>query len=183
MLEFSFEIMSESNINMEYVYGSELFKLNLFLKQGNWTIHPFDAILLQNRELCKLVIIDLFKNKYFQIMLAKENIAFSSLRTSIDLEQSRESERVNPAERRGGQRSDSIEVDDAEEFIGNHSIEEIIQFEYDLLEQRVTFYAGLLKKMFMDNYGPGDDEFDKVQSLLRIYKESQDKIIGLTKTK
>jgi hypothetical protein len=181
MLEFSFEIMSDSNINIEYIYGSELFKLNLFLKNGYWTIHPFDGMLLQNRELCKLVIIDLFKNKYFQIMLAKENIALSSLRTSIELEPSREPEESNPAERRGGRWEDP--TDKTEEFIGNHSIEEIIQIEHDLLEKRVTFYADLLKKMFMDNYGPGDDEFDKVQSLVRIFKESQGKMIELTNTK
>ncbi|MDR6554992.1 hypothetical protein [Paenibacillus qinlingensis] len=180
MLEFSFEIMSESNINIEYVYGSEMFKLNLFLKNGYWTIHPFDGMLLQNRELCKLVIIDLFKNKYFQIMLAKENIALSSLRTSIELDPSHERQESNPAERRGGRWQDP--VDETEEFIGNHSIEEIIQIEHDALEQRVTFYADLLKKMFMDNYGPGDHEFDKVQSLVRILKESQAKMMELTKT-
>lgn len=182
MLEFSFELISDTNINMEYIYGSELFKLNLFLKNGYWTIHPFDGILLKNRELCRLVILDLFKNKYFQIMLAKQNIAMSSLRTSIDLEPSREPEGVNPAERRGSQWNDPAQETE-EEFIGNHSIEEIIRIEHNLIEQRVTFYAGLLKKMFMDNYGPGDDEFDKVQSLVRIYKESQEKMNGLANTK
>lgn len=182
MLEFSFEIISDSTINIEYIYGSELFKLNLFLRNGYWTIHPFDGMLLQNRELCKLVMIDLFRNKYFQIMLAKENIALSSIRTSIELEPSSEPERLNPAERRGG-RQDAPPIDETEEFIGNHSIEEIIQIEHDMLEQRVTFYGDLLKKMFMDNYGPGDYEFDKVQSLVRILKESQGKMIELTHTK
>ncbi|MNR06774.1 hypothetical protein D3C85_1228630 [compost metagenome] len=118
-------------------------------------------------------------------MLAKENIAFSSIRTSIDLDPSagaeREPETVNPAERRGGQWQDP--VDEIEDFVGNHSIEEIIQIEHDVLEQRVTFYGDLLKKMFMDNYGPGDHEFDKVQTLVRVFKEAQGKMIELTKTK
>jgi hypothetical protein len=86
MIEFSFEVIDRTSINVEYQYGSEKFILNLFNRNGVWTIHPFDGILLHNRELCRHVMIDLFKNKYFQIMLAKEDIRLSELRTSIDLD-------------------------------------------------------------------------------------------------
>jgi hypothetical protein len=172
MIEFSFEIISNTNINMEYIYGSETFIFNLFFKNGEWTLHPFDGILLQNRDLCKLVIIDLFKNKYFQIMLAKENIPIMNLRTSIELEPARNDEVINASERRGRRLKD----EDIEEFIGNNSIQDILKIESDAIEKKIIFYSDLLKKMFMDNYGSGDGEFDKVQSLVRVYKETQEKI-------
>lgn len=177
MIEFSFEIISNTNINLEYRYGGESFVFNLFLKNEEWTLHPFDGILLQNRELCKLVIIDLFKNKYFQIMLAKENISLTNLKTSIELEPSRNTEVINASESRGGR----IKEEDIEEFVENNSIQDILQLECDLIEKRINFYSDLLKKMFIDNYGPGDYEFDKVQSLVRVYKETQEKIHALTR--
>lgn len=85
MLEFSFEIIDESKINIVYQYGSSSFNFNLFFNYGVWTLHPFDGILLQNKEMCRLIVTDLFKNKDFHVMLARENILLSTLRTSIDL--------------------------------------------------------------------------------------------------
>ena len=76
MLDFSFEMLDQHTINVEYVFGSEKFIFNLFYSNDNWTIHPFDGILLKNRDLCRSVMSDLFQNKSFQIMLAKENIYF-----------------------------------------------------------------------------------------------------------
>lgn len=72
MLEFTFEIIDEAKINIQYKYGSQFFNFNLFCSNGEWKLHPFDGILIENREMCRLVVSDLLQNKDFHVMLAKE---------------------------------------------------------------------------------------------------------------
>lgn len=174
MIDFSFEIISDTNINMEYLYGSEIFKLNIYLKHGDWTIHPFDGILLQNRELCRIVMMDLFKNKSFQIMLAKENILLSSLRTSIDLDPSGEDE---PTHSRESDNDRFNRTSDYEGYVDrNSSLQDVIGHEVKFCDEKIALFNDILKEMFMDDYGPGDVEFDKIQEIVRTYKETREKI-------
>ncbi|AJS60177.1 hypothetical protein [Paenibacillus sp. IHBB 10380] len=179
MIDFSFEIISDTNINMEYQYGSETFKLNIYLKHGCWTIHPFDGILLQNRELCRVVMIDLFKNKSFQIMLAKENILLSSLRTSIDLDPSKQ-DQDEPTHSRESVNDRINRTSDYNGYVDqNSSLRDVFEQEVRLCDEKMDMFNDILKQMFMDNYGPGNDEFDKIQALVRTYKETQGKIIKI----
>jgi len=179
MIPFSFEIVNESTINIEYAYGSEKFVLNLFLRQGVWTIHPFDGMLLGNRDLCRSVIADLLRNKDFQIMLAKQDIAMSSLRTTIDLEQS--SSEYEARSRREPELDLDPEpgsIDDIQAFIEYNTIDDIIELELTQMDRKIAFYAEILKYIFMQNLGPGDPEFDKIQSLQRTFKETRERIAG-----
>ncbi|BBH22888.1 hypothetical protein Back11_42330 [Paenibacillus baekrokdamisoli] len=172
MLEFSFEIVDDSKINIQYKYGSAMFAFNLFLSQGVWTLHPFDGILLQNKEMCSLVVAELFKNKDYQVMLARENILFSSLRTSIDLQ---------PAQDIGTRKvSDHQPSDEITDFVESHSFEDILNLEIDQLQQRIDFFQDILHRMFMDGYGPGDTDFKNVQELVRTYKETCERIRALS---
>lgn len=177
MIPFSFEIVNDSTINIEYVFGSEKFVLNLFLRQGVWTIHPFDGMLLGNRDLCRSVIADLLRNKDFQIMLAKQGIALSSLRTTIDLEQS--ASEYDGRSRREPEPEVEPEpgsIDDIREFIEYNTIDDIIDLELTQLDNKIAFYGEILKYIFMQNLGPGDPEFDKIQSLQRTFKETRERI-------
>jgi len=174
MNEFSFEIMSDTNINMEYVYGSETFIFNLFLRDGVWTIHPFDGILIQNKELCRIVMGELLRNKYFQIMLAKEDILLSEVRTSIDL--SLHTERESGIDRTSNRNRINPSLED---YIANNTIESIFSDEVHLLDTRITFFGELLKEMFMDDLGPGDPDFDMIQGLVRSYKDAKENILSL----
>ncbi|MBD3917576.1 hypothetical protein H8B09_02320 [Paenibacillus sp. PR3] len=179
MIPFSFEIVNDSTINIEYVFGSEKFVLNLFLRQGVWTIHPFDGMLLGNRDLCRSVIADLLRNKDFQIMLAKQGIALSSLRTTIDLDQS--SPEYEVRSRREPEPEVDPEpgsIDDIREFIEYNTIDDIIDLELTQLDRKIAFYGEILKYIFMQNLGPGDPEFDKIQSLQRTFKETRERIAG-----
>jgi hypothetical protein len=173
MTEFSFEVINETNINIEYVYGTEKFILNLFLRQGSWTIHPFDGILLYNRELCRNVMIDLFKNKHFQTMLAKENIFLSSLRTSIDLDPS--SQPPESINNRGGLDRSG----DLQDYIEYNDITDILMQEKHFVEERLGIFKDILHKMFQDNYGPNDKEFNTIQELVRAYNETLARINSL----
>lgn len=134
MLEFSFEIIDESKINIVYQYGSSSFNFNLFFNYGVWTLHPFDGILLQNKEMCRLIVTDLFKNKDFHVMLARENILLSTLRTSIDL---------NPETR--GERYQEQDFDELSEFAETHSFEDVLQIEQDSIRERMDFSKTLSK--------------------------------------
>ncbi|PWV97889.1 hypothetical protein DFQ01_12076 [Paenibacillus cellulosilyticus] len=179
MIPFSFEIVNDSTINIEYVYGSEKFILNLFLRHGVWTLHPFDGMLLGNRDLCRSVIADLIRNKEFQIMLAKQGIAMSSLRTTIDLEPS-SSEPETRARREPDwePEPEAGSIDDIREFIEYNTIDDIIDLELTQLDKKIEFYGEILKYVFMQNLGPGDPEFDKIQSLQRTFKETRERIAG-----
>jgi hypothetical protein len=174
MIDFSFEVISDTNINIEYLYGDEKFIFNIYLKHDCWTIHPFNGILLQNRELCKIVLIELFKNKNFQIMLAKENILLSSLGTSIDLDHPETTDRSDSVNDRTDRLSEH------QDYIDSNSITDILQQEVQMIDKKIVIFNKLLEKMFMGNYGPGDYEFDKIQSLVHIYKDVQEKMDSLS---
>lgn len=181
MIPFSFEILNESTINIEYVFGSEKFIMNLFLRNGVWTIHPFDGILLGNRDLCRSVIADLLHNKDFQIMLAKQGIALSSLRTTINLDNSAEESDIHTRRDPDGEsESEHGSIDDIKEFIEYNTIDDIIDLELSQLDKKIAFYGEILKYIFMQNLGPGDEEFDRIQSLQRTFKETREKIAGHT---
>ncbi|ASR48880.1 hypothetical protein [Paenibacillus kribbensis] len=169
MLEFSFEIIDESKINIVYQYGSSSFNFNLFFKYGVWTLHPFDGILLQNKEMCRLIVAELFKNKDFHVMLARENILLSALRTSIDL---------NPEIR--GERYQEQEPDELSEFAETHSFEEVLQIEQDFIRERMDFFQNIIQKMYMEGFGPEDSDFNKVQAIIRIYKAAHDQLGDLS---
>jgi hypothetical protein len=173
MLDLSFEIISETNINIEYLYGTEKFTLNIFQKDGYWMIHPFNGILLYNLELCKNVFIELFKNKNFQVMLAKQDILLSSLRTSIDLESRNQLD--DPY--KGEDFKDSTNrISEYQDYIDNNSIPDILEQEVHMLDQKIGFFNKILEKLFLNNYGPGDYEFDKIQAIVHAYKEAKVKI-------
>ncbi|NEU27372.1 hypothetical protein G3M74_14870 [Paenibacillus polymyxa] len=165
MLEFSFEIIDESKINIVYQYGSSSFNFNLFFNYGVWTLHPFDGILLQNKEMCRLIVTDLLKNKDFHVMLARENILLSTLRTSIDL---------NPETR--VERYQEQEVDELSEFAETHSFEDVLQIEQDSIHERIDFFQNIIQRMYMEGFGPEDNDFNKVQAILRIYKTAHDQL-------
>ncbi|MGG4218199.1 hypothetical protein ABEW32_08195 [Paenibacillus jamilae] len=169
MLEFSFEIIDESKINIVYQYGSSSFNFNLFFNYGVWTLHPFDGILLQNKEMCRLIVTDLFKNKDFHVMLARENILLSTLRTSIDL---------NPETR--GERYQEQEFDELSEFAETHSFGDVLQIEQDSIQERIDFFQNITQRMYMEGFGPEDNDFNKVQAILRIYKDAYDQLGDLS---
>lgn len=170
-MEFSFELMDDSQINIYYQYGSTTFMFNLFDQYGEWTLHPFDGILLQNKEMCALVVAELLKNKDFQVLLARENIPLTSLRTSIDL---------NTRSADHGRRSDfgppDRGYDDKTDFIESHTFEDILDMEKQQVSERIAFFQDIIQRMYMDGYGPEDDEFNKVQTLIRIYKETLERL-------
>lgn len=165
-LEFSFELMDDSQINIYYQYGSTTFMFNLFTQYGEWTLHPFDGILLQNKEMCALVVAELLKNKDFHVLLARENITLTSLRTTIEL-----NPRTVPAERQQRRGTDS-NYDDKTDFIESNTFEDILEMEKEQLQERIAFFQDIISRMYMDGYGPEDEDFNKVQTLIRIYKET-----------
>ncbi|MFC5653155.1 hypothetical protein ACFPYJ_29395 [Paenibacillus solisilvae] len=169
MVEFTFEIMDDSKINIQYQYGSAWFTFNLFLNQGVWTLHPFDGILLQNKDMCSLVIAELFKNKDYHVMLARENIPLSELRTSIDMQSPQERRRIRTERKPEPDHGPSDEMTD---FIEAHSFNDVLNLELDQVQQRVAFFQEILHRMFMDGYGPEDTDFTRVQALVKVYKET-----------
>lgn len=172
MLEFSFEIIDETKINIQYKYGSQFFNFNLFWSTGNWTLHPFDGILIENREMCSLIVADLLKNKDFHVMLAKEKIVLSRLRTTVNLQPDDSEEfEVNP-------RIDdrSSQGDELMGYIENHSFEEVLELEQQQMQARVDFFQEIIQRMFMEGIGPEDPDFRKVQSIIRIYKDTFDRL-------
>ncbi len=180
-MDFSFEILDSSTINIRFNYGGTWFEFNLFYEGEQWILHPYDASLLGNPEMCRLVIADLLANKTFQVMLAKERILLSQLRTSVDVSGDRY-ERI-PSERSG--RESEREPghgaeDEIDHWVQQHSFKEIVDQERRRLDDRLQLYQTLLQKMFYQNLGPGDDEFDKVQEIARIYKDAIARLRGLT---
>lgn len=172
MLEFSFEIIDETKINIQYRYGSEMFNFNLFWTQGGWTLHPFDGILIENRDMCRLIVSELLKNKDFHVMLAKEKIMLSQLRTTINLDQP-DAYEDRLSDRRLGDRYD--EDDELMQYIENHTFDEVLQLELEQIRSRVDFFQQIIQRMFMEGIGPEDADFAKVQALIRIYKETGEK--------
>lgn len=178
-MDFTFEILDPTTINIRFNYGGEWFEFNLFLRQNQWILHPFDASLLGNPEMCRLVVADLLANKPFQVMLAKERIMLSQLRSSVDVSGNESSERV-----RGGRFEDVDDVvenpaDSLDDWIRNHTFEEILAIELHGVEDRLRHYQALLQKMFYENLGPGNVEFDKVQEITRIYKDAAGRLTEL----
>jgi len=177
MLDFSFEVLNEHNIAIEYKYGSEFFTFNLYFKLGVWTLHPFQGVLLQNKDMCRLVVSDLLKHKEFHIMLIKQHIPISAIRTSIDLDpgEGRAENRVRAEldAEPGPGAADDIDVDD---FIASHTLDELIEQEKLWLEERIVLYKDILQKMFLDGYGPEDEDFAKMQTILRAYTDTADKL-------
>lgn len=173
MLDFTFEIIDGNTINIRTLYGTEWFTFNLYNNHGNWTLHPFEGILLQNKEMCRLVVGELVKNKNFHVLCAKENIVMSSIRTSINLDPH--------TEERESVQSDRLSdaPDHLDDFIASHTMEEVLELEMNFVEERIQLYSGILQKMFLQHYGPGDPDFDKVQMLQRIYKEAHGKLTEL----
>jgi hypothetical protein len=173
MLEFEFEIMTESSIHLRYLFGGEWFTFNLFLRDDVWILHPFEGILLGNKEMSRLVIAEMFTNKTFLVMLAKERILLSNIHSSIDLGRNEQ-----PLPNRGvvvDDRSGTVDIDDMDSFIQEHSMEEVIEQEKKLVLGRVDYYKEILKRMFMDGLGPNDEEFDKVREIVKIYEETAQK--------
>jgi hypothetical protein len=180
-LDFTFEILDSSTINIQFNYGGAWFEFNLFHKEDQWVLHPYDGNLLGNPDMCRLVIADLLANKPFQVLLAKERIMLSRLRTSVDVSGDREIRH----DRAGGGRPDididldSGGTDELEDWIRGNSFEEILSQELQGIEGRQQLFNSLLQKMFYENLGPGDEEFDKVQEIARIYKDTAGRISQL----
>lgn len=181
-MDFTFEILDPATINVRLNYGGEWFEFNLFFKENQWILHPFDAALLGNPDMCRLVVADLLANKPFQVMLAKERILLSTLRTSVDVtgagaggggrRNDRQSDR--PADRRFNEDADA--EDSVDQWVRSHTFEEILSQELEGIEHRLELYNTLLQKMFYQDLGPGNEEFDKVQEITRIYKEASHRI-------
>ncbi|GEM_PF-642090 len=181
-MDFTFEILDSSTINVRFNYGGAWFEFNLFYREEQWILHPYDATLLGNPQMCRLVVVDLLANKFFQVMLAKQRILLSQLRTSVDI--SEESFERIPSERSERERgTEHGSEDDIDRWVQQHTLTEIIEQERLRLEDRQQLYQTLLQKMFYQNLGPGDEEFDKVQEITRIYKEAIGRLNGLTNKK
>ncbi len=178
MVEFSFEIVDESKINIQYKYGSALFTFNLFLQQGVWTLHPFDGILLQNKDMCSLVVAELFKNKDYHVMLAREHILLSELRTSIDLQTRQDRTSAGPAPK-PKPAPDDRPSDEMTDFIETHSFDDVLELELKQMQQRMEFFQEILHRMFMDGYGPEDADFMRVQAVVKVYKGTIERLRGI----
>ncbi|UHA74794.1 hypothetical protein [Paenibacillus sp. 481] len=186
MLDFEFELMSDATINIRYNYGGEWFTFNMFQQEDSWILHPFDGSLLGNRDVCRLVVADLFNHKPFQVMLARERIPLSNIRTSIDLEpestptsRSRRIDR-NPIDDeiiRDGTR------DDIDDFIQHHSLEDVLDQEIDYIQNRASLYKEILQRMFMDGLGPTDIEFQKIQEVVRAYSDMLAKVVSINNSR
>ncbi|WP_139992955.1 hypothetical protein [Paenibacillus paridis] len=184
-MEFTYEIISESNINVRYIYGGEWFTFNLFYREQQWVLHPFDSSLIRNKDMSRLVIADLLQHRPFQVMLAKEGIILSELNTSIPLgHQEAEYEELP----RLGGRSDRIFDEeprpldqplDIERLIEENDLEDLIRFEVELMETRQNMYNQILHRMFMADLGPTDPEFQKIQQIVKAYGEAKTKLLGI----
>lgn len=171
---FQYELTSETAINLKYEYGGEYFTFSLYRDDRGWVLHPFDGMLLGNQAMCALVVQELFKHKPFQVMLAKESILFSDIRSTVNLEN------VNtPIAARNERESHDSPADDMMDFVEQHTVEEVIDYECGLIGSRISFYKEILQRMFMDNLGPSDPEFQKVQDIVRIYEHSLEKLSSL----
>ena len=187
-MEFTYEIVSESNINVRYVYGGEWFTFNLFNRDHQWVLHPFDSSLIRNKDMSRLVIADLLQHRPFQVMLAKEGIILSELSTSIPLDRQREEEaeyeelpRINRESDRifDEQRFESPLALDIDQLIEENELEDLVQLEVQLIESRQNLYNQILHRMFMADLGPTDPEFQKVQQIVRAYGEAKTKLLAI----
>ncbi|TFE22839.1 hypothetical protein [Cohnella luojiensis] len=176
-MDFTFEILDSSTINIRFNYGGEWFEFNLFFKQEQWILHPFDASLLGNPEMSRFVIADLLANKPFQVMLAKQRILLSNLRTSVDVSGTRDPDRV--AGGRFDDYEDTDTTDEVDDWIRSHTFQEILTQELQAVDRRLQLFNSLLQKMFYENLGPGNEEFDKVQEIARIYKDASSRMSGM----
>ncbi|MNI03408.1 hypothetical protein D3C73_563100 [compost metagenome] len=179
MLDFTFEIMDEDTINIRILYASEWFTFNIYQRDQAWTLHPFDGMLIQNKDMCRLVVSDLFKNKNFHVMCAKENIRLSELRTTINLEPEVE---TDPPVRTRDSRRSGEPSSDIQAYIDEHSLEDIIEIEKETIQSRVAFYKKILENMFMQGYGPADKEFIRIQAIVNIWTEAYNKLNGSSDT-
>ncbi|WP_379133776.1 hypothetical protein [Paenibacillus sp. sgz500958] len=171
---FQYEITSETAINLKYEYGGEYFTFSLYRDDRGWVLHPFDGILLRNQTMCALVVQELFKHKPFQVMLAKEGILFSNILSTVNLDN------VNtPIASRNEREPQDNPADDLMDFVQQHTIEEVIDYECSIINSRISFYKEILQRMFMDNLGPSDPEFQKVQDIVRIYEQALDRLSSL----
>ncbi|PZD97018.1 hypothetical protein DNH61_04660 [Paenibacillus sambharensis] len=177
-MDFSFEHISESSINMNYNYGGEWFTFNLFLRDNEWIIHPFDSMLIRNEEMCQLVMAELVKHKGFQVMLAREGIYLSSLRSTVNVSGQRETEEENdyPDYSGGRVRGGDSDID---ELIEHHSLDDLIRMEMEIVEDRMTVYNQILQRMFMEDLGPHDPEFQKVQRMVKSYEACKSELAAL----
>jgi hypothetical protein len=187
-LEFTYEIMSENNINVRFNYGGEWFTFDLFQDDRQWVLHPFDSALIRNKDMSRLVIADLLQHKPFQVMLAKEGIILSELTVSISLErrlQEPEYEELVRSDRRLDSGpddrlitgwGDELADADIDRLIEQNDLDDLIAIEIRLLEQRQRIYNQILHKMFMADLGPGDAEFQRVQQMVRAYGEAKSKL-------
>jgi len=184
-LEFTYEIISESNINVRFIYGGEWFTFNLFNRDQQWVLHPFDSSLIRNKDMSRLVIADLLQHKPFQVMLAKEGILLSELNTSIPLEQQQAAESEFEALPRIGRGSDLIFDEErsskSEEFnidqlIEENDLEDLVALEVQMIETRQNLYNQILHRMFMADLGPNDPEFQKIQQIVKTYGEAKTRL-------
>jgi hypothetical protein len=164
--DFKYELKTDSSINIRYNYGEEWFTFTLYRREQFWIIHPFEGILIRNTDICRLVMAELFQNKRFQVMLAKENILLSTIRSSIDLEDNDRLIAIDDLDRLGH------DEDELDEFIQGHTWDELVQYEQELIEGRIAIYKEILQRMFMQDVSPDDQEFRNVQSVIRIYEEA-----------
>lgn len=167
MQEFQYELMSNNSISIKYNYGGEVFTFNMYTKEGFWIIHPFDGILIGNRQMCVLVLKELFQNKSFHVMLAREQITFNSILSSIDLSDTEEY--VGTTWERDRRSTDDNPL---MEFIHSHTLEDIIRLEKERLNERISFYRQILQMMFMENLGPDDQEFSTIQRIIHAMESA-----------
>ncbi|GFZ77393.1 hypothetical protein GCM10008018_23650 [Paenibacillus marchantiophytorum] len=180
MLDFSFEIIDAYTINTKILYANEWFTFNIYEKDQVWTLHPFDGMLIRNKDMCQLVMNELLKNKYFHVMCAKENILLSEIRTTVDLSDrpSPAMPERNPREERPPQ--DQDELEDVQSFMDYHSLEEIMEIERAIIHKRLSFYKRMLEVMFMQGAGPADKEFMQIQAIFTTWKEAYEKMNGFS---
>ncbi|WP_270165733.1 hypothetical protein [Paenibacillus sp. SYP-B4298] len=171
MQEFEYELKTDNSINLRYYYGDEWFTFTLYRSEQHWILHPFEGMLIRNADICRLVMTELFQNKRFQVMLARENIILASIRSSVDLEP--EDGYMGVDDRSGGQEHDGDELD---QWIQYHTWDEMVQFEKDLIEERLTVYKEILRRMFMQDMSPADEEFRNVQQMIRTYEEAHQQL-------
>lgn len=183
-MEFTYEIISESNINVRFIYGGEWFTFNLFNQDEQWILHPFDSSLIRNKDMSRLVIADLLQHKPFQVMLAKEGIILSELNTSVPLGREDEPEGYEELPRFDRQsdtisdmRSDSSQASlDIDGLIEENELEDLIRMEVELIESRQHIYNQILHRMFMADLGPTDPEFQRIQQIVKAYGEAKNRL-------
>ncbi|MEV5026811.1 hypothetical protein [Paenibacillus sp. LPE1-1-1.1] len=188
-MEFTYEIISETNINIRFIYGGEWFTFNLFNREGQWVLHPFDSSLIRNKDMSRLVITDLIQHRPFQVMLAKEGIILSELNTSIPLgkepefeEEYEELPRIGRGsdrmfdEQRGPSNHEDVDID---QLIEENELEDLIRLELGLIEARQNMYNQILHRMFMADLGPTDPEFQKIQQIVKAYGEAKSRLMAI----